>query len=99
LSRGELPALDAGPDPDPPRSGTGGGVLRVTLDGKPLTRAQAGQDLRFDDAGYSFVLVDEPRLYGLVRLEQFGSHELRLGVMAPGLSLFSFTFGAYEDGV
>lgn len=99
LSRGELPALDAGPDPDQPRSGTGGGVLRVTLDGKPLTRAQAGQDLRFDDAGYSFVLVDEPRLYGLVRLEQFGSHELRLGVMAPGLSLFSFTFGAYEDGV
>jgi thiol-disulfide isomerase/thioredoxin len=102
LSGGEMAPLDAGDagsGADPPTSGPAGVVLRVTLDGKPLTRTQAGQDLRFDDAGNSFVLVDEPRLYGLVRLEQFSSHELRLGVMAPNLSLFSFTFGAYEDGV
>lgn len=99
LSRGEMTALDAGSGAAPPPSGPDGGVLRVTLDGQPLTRAQAGRDLRFDDAGNSFVLVEEPRLYGLVRLEQFSSHELRLGVMAPNLSLFSFTFGAYEDGM
>lgn len=75
-----------------------GAAVQITLDGSPLTQAQAGQDVGFDGHGSSFVLVDQPRLYGLVELDQFSSHELRLGVESPDLSLFAFTFGAYEDG-
>jgi len=102
MSGGEMLA----PNDDNDVSGPGsmrtmptGVVLRITLDGNPLTPAQAGQDLQFDDAGNSFVLVNQPRMYRLVQLDRFSSHQLRLGVKAPGLSLFSFTFGAYEDGV
>jgi hypothetical protein len=54
--------------------------------------------VRFDGDGNSYVLVDQPRMYGLVDLDQFSSHELRLGVKSADLSLFAFTFGAYQDG-
>jgi hypothetical protein len=99
LGAGAMPALDDGSGPGPARSRPPGVVLRVTLDGNPVTPSQAGQDLRFDGVGNSFVLVNEPRLYGLVELERFSSHELRLSVKSPDLSLYSLTFGAYEDGV
>ena len=54
--------------------------------------------MRFDHDGNSFVLVNEPRLYGLVELDRFSSHELRLSTKSSDLSLFTFTFGAYEEG-
>jgi thiol-disulfide isomerase/thioredoxin len=73
-------------------------LVRVTLDGEALTPTEAGQDVRFDNEGSSFVLVDEPRLYALVELEEFASHDLHLRVNSPGLSLFTFTFGAYDGG-
>jgi thiol-disulfide isomerase/thioredoxin len=73
-------------------------LVRVTLDGEPLTPTEAGQDVQFDNEGNSFVLVDEPRLYALVELEKFASHDLHLRVNSPGLSLFTFTFGAYDGG-
>ena len=76
---------------------SGGIRVRVTLDGQPLARSQAGQDVEFDQQGNSFVTVDEPRLYGLVKLDAFESHNLELSPRDAGLSLFTFTFGAYED--
>jgi thiol-disulfide isomerase/thioredoxin len=72
--------------------------VKVTLDGKPLTPEQAGQDVQFDGQGNSFVPVDEPRLYGLVELDEFSSHDLRLSSNSTDFSLFTFTFGAYEEG-
>ncbi len=79
-------------------TGAGSHVVRLTLDGEPLTRSQAGRDVEFDDAGNSFVTVDEPKLYGLVELPEFGSYDLQLQVNSTGLSLFTFTFGAYDEG-
>ena len=73
-------------------------AVRVTLDGQPLAPNQAGPDVQFDGEGHSFVLVQEPRLYRLVELEKFASHDLQLRVNSPGLSLFTFTFGAYDEG-
>lgn len=93
-----MPPLTDGSGQGLTRSLLAGAEVRVTLDGSPLTQAQAGQDVQYDDDGNSFVLVNEPRLYALVELDRFSSHELRLGVKAPDLSLFAFTFGAYEDG-
>ncbi len=72
-------------------------AVRVTLDGKPLARNQAGQDIEFDAQGNSLVTVSEPRLYGLVKLDSFQTHNLELSPREAGLSLFTFTFGAYED--
>ena len=72
--------------------------MKLLLDGRPLTRSEAGQDVQFDGAGNSFIVVDEPRLYALVELENYTTHELQLAVNEPGMSLFAFTFGAYEEG-
>ena len=73
-------------------------TVKVTLDGGPLTSSQAGQDIEFDQAGNSVVVVDEPRLYGLVELDAFASHNLEISPRDAGFALFTFTFGAYEEG-
>jgi thiol-disulfide isomerase/thioredoxin len=91
------PVIEDSPGLEPGERRTGA-LLRVTLDGQPLTPEQAGQDVQFDGESNSFVLVDEPRLYSLVELEEFASHDLQVRVNSPGLSLFTFTFGAYEEG-
>jgi len=67
---------------------------RVTLlqDGAPLAAGHAGEDVRFDESGESYVEVDTPRMYRLVRNPDIGSHELSLLTSAPGLALYAFTF-------
>jgi thiol-disulfide isomerase/thioredoxin len=72
--------------------------VRITLDARPLAPSQAGEDVRFDSQGNSYVLVDQSRMYRLVALPQFSSHELELSVNSADFSLFTFTFGAYDEG-
>ena len=48
--------------------------------------------------GRSFFRVDEGRMYELVALPEYGSHELRLSSNSDDFSLFAFAFGAYKDG-
>jgi thiol-disulfide isomerase/thioredoxin len=99
MSADRPPPLIEGPaDSEPGERRTEALLVRVTLDGQPLAPDQAGQDIQFDSEGNSFVLVDGPRMYALVELEMFASHDLRLSVNSPGLSLFTFTFGAYGRG-
>ena len=81
---------------DSPDSPTVGSVVRISLDDQPLTRGQAGQDVRFDGTGNSLVEVNQSRMYRLVELEEFGTYELKLSPTSAGLSLFAFTFGAYK---
>ncbi len=73
--------------------------VRVTIDGRPLAQAQADSDIRFDRDGNSYALVDEPRMYRLVRLPEFETHELKLSSNSDGFSLYTFTFGAYEKDI
>ncbi len=70
---------------------------RVTLDGKPVSRDVADTDIRFDDGGNSYVLVDEARMYRLVRKKDYAQHELRISSNSDRFELFTFTFGAYEN--
>ena len=67
--------------------------VRVTLDGRPLTRQEAGLDIKIED-GHSFFTVDEGRMYNLVSLPGFSSHELRLIPASAEFTLFAFTFGS-----
>ena len=69
----------------------------VTIDDRPLTPEEAGADLILED-GRSFFRVDEARLYEVVALPEFGSHELKLRVNSPDFAFFAFTFGAYAEG-
>ena len=70
-------------------------TVQVRMDGAPLTVEDAGSDIWFDEEGRSFITVDEPRLYGLVRLDAFEGHELTLSSNSDEFEVFAFTFGAY----
>ncbi len=68
--------------------------VRVYLlqDGKPLDSSEAGVDLHFDSRG-SYVDVDSPRMYYLVRNSAFSSHLLTLEPETSDFELHSFTYG------
>ena len=65
--------------------------MRVTQDGQPLDPASAGDDAILD-GGQSYLLVDAPRMYEIVRNPDGRRHELRLEAPARGLAVFAFSF-------
>ncbi len=73
--------------------------VRVTLDGEYLTEANKGADIRIGEAGESYLLVDEPRLYEIIDSPAYTQRkELRLSANSPDFGLFAFTFGIYREG-
>ena len=64
----------------------------VELDGKPIEKGKAGEDVQWDSMG-SFLLVAENRLYDIVRTKAFETHELKLLTKADDLRLYTYTFG------
>jgi thiol-disulfide isomerase/thioredoxin len=77
-------------------AGTPGGAVEVEvlLDGKPLTRSNAGQDIQFDNSGRSLAIIGEERLYTLIN-NQVGYEQrtLTLIIHKKGLEAYTFTFG------
>jgi cytochrome c biogenesis protein CcdA/thiol-disulfide isomerase/thioredoxin len=63
------------------------GTLEVLLDGEPIARGVAGEDV-----SGARTTVGGQRLYRLVDLPQAGRHTLELR-FAPGISGYAFTFG------
>lgn len=72
--------------------GVGFGKVFATQDKKPLTKENAGADVRFDENGLSFILVDRPRDFNVVSHQEFGEHEIVLTTQTPGLVLFIISF-------
>ena len=71
--------------------------VQVTIDGRPLSVEEAGPDVVVED-GRSFFRVDEGRMYQVVALADYGSHDLRLSSTSANFGLYAFTFGAYLEG-
>jgi len=73
---------------------TDGRPLRVYLrqDQAPLSREDAGDDVRFDGEGRAYVTVDAPRMYSLVKNRKFGYRVLQLSSVSDTLALYAFTF-------
>ena len=69
----------------PPRSGAG--TVQVTLDGRPIAAAAAG-----DDVHAVRVRVTRQRLYHLVSRPRGEAHVLSLR-FSPGVAGYAFTFG------
>lgn len=70
----------------------------IFQDGKPVPSSDKGQDIRYDEAGNSFILVDQPRMYQLIHNQNFGSHVLTLTSNSPDFALYSFTFTSCTAG-
>ena len=71
--------------------------VRVTIDGRALEPTESGSDVQFDEDGNSYVLVDGPRMYRVVKVPEYGGHELRLSSNSADFSVFAYTFGAFKN--
>lgn len=67
-------------------------LIDVLLDGAFLTPENAGADIEYNDGGVSYIKVDRPRMFELVKQAVHGMHELELIFRAGGLALYAFTF-------
>jgi hypothetical protein len=54
--------------------------------------ANRGDDIRLDRRGRSYVVVDEPRLYNLVRNREYGEHVVRLSGGRHRFVVYGFAF-------
>ncbi len=70
-----------------------GGAARVWVlqDERWIPAGEAGEDVRRDAHGSTFVLVDEPRLYSIAR---GGRHVLKLSPDVPGVWFHAYQFEA-----
>jgi thiol-disulfide isomerase/thioredoxin len=64
----------------------------IMQDGEYLNLEDAGHDLKFDSEGKSYIVVDEPRMYNLIRNKKFGSHQLTLSSNSNAFAIYAFTF-------
>ncbi|MEW6510045.1 MAG: redoxin family protein [Bacteroidota bacterium] len=72
--------------------GAHGAEISVVQDDAYLSPEIRGEDVRTDDAGRSYLVVAEPRLYRIVRNREYGEHILRLRGSADPVSAFAFSF-------
>jgi len=68
----------------------------VYHDGRPVAFKDKGADIRHDAQGRSYMLVDEPRMYHIIKNAQYGQRTLRLATAEPGMGIYSFTFVSCE---
>jgi thiol-disulfide isomerase/thioredoxin len=68
----------------------------VYHDGKPVAEKDKGADILYDPRGRSYLLVDQPRMYNILKNAEFAQRTLKLAVADPGLGIYSFTFVSCE---
>ncbi|MFN3648981.1 MAG: redoxin domain-containing protein [Armatimonadota bacterium] len=68
----------------------------VFHDGRPVAQADRGADIKADSNGQTYLLVDEPRMYNIIKNAKFGQRKLKLAPTTPGMGIYSFTFVSCE---
>jgi hypothetical protein len=64
----------------------------IEQDGKPLASQGRGDDIKIDYDGRSYILVEKPRMYSLVKNAGVGRHTVRLTVTSNSFAAYAFTF-------
>lgn len=72
--------------------GTPGFRVDVTQDGSPVKAGSRGADLRIDTDGRTYLQVDEPRMYMIIKNEKFDRHRLELSSSSDSFGAYAFTF-------
>ncbi len=72
-------------------------VVEVELDGLPLPKDMASNDVRVGANGKATVTIKEPRLYRLVNAKIYHRGTLKLKVNSANVQMFAFTFGGCEE--
>ena len=68
----------------------------VPLDYRPLNADEAGDHIVIE-GGRSYFVVNEPDLYNVISLPEFGDAELKFSSNSPHFALFALTFGSYDE--
>ena len=63
---------------------------------RPLTADEAGEHIVIE-SGRSYFVVNEPDLYNVISLPEFGDAELKFSSNSPHFALFALTFGSYNE--
>ncbi len=66
--------------------------IEILLDNAPLRQEESGIDVQFEKNGASYVLVDSPRMYQIIRHKEFGRHTLLLRTNSEEVEFYSFSF-------
>ena len=69
----------------------------IAVDEKPLTKESAGKDILFDGSGWSYLKVEEPRMYQIFKTAEFGQHQLKIIPFSDAVCIYAFTFGGCVD--
>ena len=71
----------------------------VTVNNEYLTEENKGEDVVIGEDGESYITVASPKAYRIVEHADFEERQvLAMSSLSDDFGLFSFTFGAYEDG-
>jgi thiol-disulfide isomerase/thioredoxin len=75
-----------------------GGSIRVevTQDGKPVPKSDAGDDIRYDERGNSYLEVIAPRAYEVIVNAAYGQHTLKFMPKDEGLGIYDIAFESCE---
>jgi hypothetical protein len=64
----------------------------ITGNGAALDHQSRGADVREESDGSTWIEIDRPRMYSLVKRDRYVSRTLALSSRSTGLQLFAFTF-------
>lgn len=68
----------------------------VELDGKPLNEKNKGRDVIIGKDGTSYLITAEPRMYEIVKSEEFHEGRLKVYSLTDDFQVYAFTFGSCE---
>lgn len=64
----------------------------VLQDGEFLTKLNKGDDVRIDDQGRSYFLVNDAKLFSIIKDSEFGEHTMKLSTRSNGFALYAISF-------
>ena len=70
----------------------------IEVDGRPLRPEDAGEDIRFDEEGRSFIHVVRAKEYRVIEQQSSTEREIKLLTASPDFAMFAVTFGSNLDG-
>ena len=71
--------------------------VAVTLEDEPLPETYHGLDIQVGSDDTTYMVVDGPRMYNIVKLPEYGGGNLKLSSDSDRFSIYAFTFGSYPD--
>ena len=69
----------------------------IALNDKTLEKKIAGRDVLYDQDGWSYLNITQPKMYRVIKSQDFGQHVLKLIPFSDAFQIYAFTFGGCAD--